>query len=57
MLARLAGLDMDMDMDMDVDVYIRGLTFPCSVRSSAGIRSILNECVARTKFESTVVQH
>ena len=48
LLARLACLDMDMDM------YIRGLTFPCSVRSSAGIRSILNECVARRKFESTV---
>ena len=36
-----------------VGYNIHGLTFPCSVRSSAGIKSILNECVARRKFEST----
>ena len=35
-------------------VYILGLTFPCSVRSSAGIRSILKEWTARRKLTSTV---
>lgn len=35
-------------------INVQGLTFPCSVRSRAGIRSILKEWTARRKLESTV---
>lgn len=42
------------DEDFGVRCDSRGLTLPWTVRSSAGISSILKESVARRKFESTV---